>query len=665
MAHPKRTDQQALSHLKQQEALLSLEYEYEKKEYEELCRQVGIPRRIRQGKCRYPLGVGRSFYNALDQMVVEVESVEEAPQATEGDTAPANTVPEHEFEPGRPVSFFHTAQPDEAGGRVPRFLPYTCQVSRVEGNRMQITVPNMQAVEVLRDYANRGMLGVQTAFDATSFRVMREAIHHVAESEDARLSRLRSVLIGTTAPEFRVEQPVRFPWLNESQEAAIQKVLTAREVAIVHGPPGTGKTTTLVEAIGETLRREAQVLVCAQSNAAVDWICEQLLGRGVSVLRVGNPMRVSDALLSATYERRYENHPDYTELWSIRRELRRLYGTSARHLSATERHRRESQINKLRGRATELEIRIDEALFASTRVVACTLIGSASKVLERKHFPTLFIDEAAQAFEAACWAAIQKADRVIFAGDHKQLPPTIKSREAERAGLGRTLMEHVATAKPECVELLTVQYRMHRDIMAFSSQRFYGGRLKAAPEIADRTVLPMEFPLVWVDTAALGFEEEQNDLSQSRLNRAEADLLVQTLCGYVERVGIERLRTERTDFGIISPYKSQVQLLRQKIKSCPALTGLRSQISVNTVDGFQGQERDVIMISMVRGNDEGRIGFLNDLRRMNVAITRARMKLFILGDSITLSHTSFYKQLFEHVQRHGQVVTPHNEEGAL
>jgi superfamily I DNA and/or RNA helicase len=227
----------------------------------------------------------------------------------------------------------------------------------------------------------------------------------------------------------------------------------------------------------------------------------------------------------------------------------------------------------LRGRATELEIRIDETLFASTRVVACTLIGSASKVLERKHFPTLFIDEAAQAFEAACWAAIQKADRVIFAGDHKQLPPTIKSREAERAGLGRTLMEHVATAKPECVELLTVQYRMHRDIMAFSSQRFYGGRLKAAPEIADRTVLPMEFPLVWVDTAALGFEEEQNDLSQSRLNRAEADLLVQTLWGYVERVGIERLRTERTDFGIISPYKSQVQLLRQKNQELPRLDG--------------------------------------------------------------------------------------------
>jgi predicted DNA helicase len=367
-------------------------------------------------------------------------------------------------------------------------------------------------------------------------------------------------------------------------------------------------------------------------------------------------MRVSDALLSATYERRYESHPDYTELWSIRRELRRLYGLG-RHLSATERRNRENQISKLRTRATELEIRIDAALFAGARVVACTLVGSASKVLERKHFSTLFIDEAAQAMEAACWAAILKADRVIFAGDHKQLPPTVKSREAERAGLSRTLMEFVAVRKPSCVQLLTVQYRMHRDIMSFPSQRFYGGRLKAAPEVADRTVLPLEYPLVWIDTTKLGLEEEQNELTQSRLNTTEARLLLQALNDYVAKVGMDRLLAERTDFGIISPYKSQVLLLRRLVRESAELRPLRSAIAVNTVDGFQGQERDVIFISMVRGNDEGRIGFLGDLRRMNVAITRARMKLVILGDSTTLSHTTFYKELFEHVVRHGQVVT--------
>jgi predicted DNA helicase len=367
-------------------------------------------------------------------------------------------------------------------------------------------------------------------------------------------------------------------------------------------------------------------------------------------------MRVSDALLSATYERRYESHPDYTELWGIRRELRRLYGLG-KHLSATERRNRDNQIGKLRNRATELEIRIDASLFAATRVVACTLIGSASKVLERKHFSTLFIDEAAQAFEAACWAAIRKADRVIFAGDHKQLPPTIKSRDAERAGLGRTLMEYVAVHKPTCVELLTVQYRMHRDIMAFPGQRFYGGRLQAAPEVADRTVLPLEYPLVWIDTTKLGLEEEQNNYTQSRLNTAEAQLLLQALNDYVAKVGLDRLLAERIDFGIISPYKSQVQLLRKLVRESAELRPLHAAISVNTVDGFQGQERDVIFISMVRGNDEGRIGFLGDLRRMNVAITRARMKLVILGDSTTLSHTDFYRDLFHHVERHGQVLT--------
>jgi len=642
--------------LKQQEALLSLEYEYEKKEYEELCRQTGIRRRIRQGKCRFPLGVGRSYYNALDQLVVEVV----ATGAAEAETADADLSPvreaEHEFEPGRPVVFFHASSPD-GDADVPRFLPYTCQVSRVDGNRLQITVPGMMAVEVLRDYASRGVLGVQTAFDATSFRVMRDALRRVQETEDRKLVHLRDVLIGREKPAFRAGQPVRFPWLNASQEAAVQKVLAAHEVAVVHGPPGTGKTTTLVEAISETLRREAQVLVCAQSNAAVDWISEQLMARGIPVLRVGNPMRVGDALLSATYERRYEAHPDYAELWSIRKELRLLLGLSRKSLSLSERRSRENRIDKLRTRANELEIRIREELFASTRVVACTLIGTASRVLERRRFPTLFIDEAAQAFEAACWAAVLKADRVIFAGDHKQLPPTIKCREAERAGLGRTLMEKVTDFFPECVQLLTVQYRMHEDIMAFSSRWFYGGSLKAAPDIAHRTVLPLEYPLVWMDTSALGFEEEENLYTRSRLNTAEARLLVHSLCRYVRRVGTDRLLEAHTDFGIISPYKSQVHLLRRLIKASGLLKPLRPFISVDTVDGFQGQERDVIFISMVRGNDEGRIGFLSDLRRMNVAITRARMKLVVFGDANTLSHTEFYRRFIEHVDECGKRVS--------
>lgn len=663
-------------HLAEQERLLSIEYEYEKQEYQQLCQQVGIARRIRQGKCWYPVSISRTFYNALDQFCVELywavakeesKSTANQPDSEESEPTKEKEI-EFEFEPGRPVSFFRIATKGDApqgtlaaaearqNGKT-IFFPYTCQVSRYDGQRLHVTVPNAQAAQVLREYALQGLLGVQLAFDATTYRVMREAIHELQETGDKKLQHLRAVLLGDEQPSFRVEQPVSFPWLNESQQKAVQKVLCAREVAIVHGPPGTGKTTTLVEAIGETLRREAQVMVCAQSNAAVDWIAEQLLARGISVLRVGNPMRVSDNLLAATYERRYEAHPDYTELWGCRKAIREAVSRlSGNRLSGSERGSLQNHLNRLRNRATELEIRINDELFAQSRVIACTLIGTASRVLERQHFPTLFIDEAAQAFEAACWAAIRHADRVIFAGDHKQLPPTIKCREAERAGLSRTLMEFVAQTKPSCVELLTLQYRMHRDIMQFSSEWFYHGRLVAAPECADRTIVPIDPPLIWIDTANLGYEEEQNAISQSRLNTNEGILLVETLKLYVNQLGIDRLLDERVDFGIISPYKSQVQLLRRLVKHDKELRRLLPYITVNTVDGFQGQERDVILISMVRGNDEGRIGFLGDLRRMNVAITRARMKLIILGDTSTLSRTPFYRRLIEHVTQHGRML---------
>lgn len=662
-------------HLAEQERLLTIEYEYEKQEYQQLCQQVGIERRIRQGKCWYPVSIPRTFYNALDQFCVELTCPEQILQREVRNQQTgelANKDIEFEFEPGRPVSFFRVATkgtlspveefPTASAKTI--FFPYTCQVSRFDGQRLQVTLPNAQSAQVLREYAMQGLLGIQLSFDATTYRVMREAIHEWQETADRKMQHLRAVLIGDEQPGFRVEQPISFPWLNQSQQQAVQKVLCAREVAIVHGPPGTGKTTTLVEAIGETLRREAQVLVCAQSNAAVDWISEQLLARGISVLRVGNPMRVSDNLLANTYERRYEAHPDYTELWACRKGIREAINRlSGNRLSGSERGSMQNHLSKLRNRATELEIRINDELFATSRVIACTLIGTASRVLERQHFSTLFIDEAAQAFEGACWAAIRHADRVIFAGDHKQLPPTVKCREAEKAGLSRTLMEVVAQSKPTCVELLTIQYRMHHDIMKFSSDWFYHGRLVAAPECAQRTIVPIDPPLIWIDTANLGYEEEQNPLSQSRLNTNEGILLVETLKLYIAQLGIDRLLEERVDFGIISPYKSQVQLLRRLVRQERDLKPLLPYITINTVDGFQGQERDVILISMVRGNDEGRIGFLGDLRRMNVAITRARMKLIILGDTTTLSHTKFYHKLIDHVTQYGRMlVIPKIEE---
>ncbi|MCR5395577.1 MAG: AAA family ATPase [Bacteroidales bacterium] len=647
----------AFQHLSLQERLLNIEYEAEKHEYEEFSRQIGIHRRIRQGKCWYPVGGGRTFYNALNQLCIEIVNTSADPTLV-GDYSQAQkertlTPSEHEFEPGRPVVFFRT----EGDGDRPLFWSWSCQISRVDGMRMLVSIPGTQTAEILREYARLGQLGVQLSFDATSHRVMCEAIHQVLHTDNARLQHLRNVLLGDEHATFRVEQPLSLPWLNPSQQEAVMHVVCAREVAIVHGPPGTGKTTTLVEAISETLRRETQILVCAQSNAAVDWIAEQLLARGISVLRVGNPMRVSDNLLEATYERRYEAHPDYTELWAIRKaEREAIARLSSKHCSGNERHSVQNMLNKLRSHRTELEIRINDQLFAQSRVIACTLIGTSSRVLERKHFSTLFIDEAAQAFEAACWAAIQKADRVILAGDHHQLPPTIKSIDAERQGLGTTLMEYVAQRRPESVRLLTVQYRMHEQIMQFSSDWFYKGMLQAAPEVAHRTVIELDSPLVWIDTSRLGFEEQTNPLSQSKLNTNEGLLLIRTLRDYVRQLGMQRILDEQVDFGIISPYKSQVQLLRKLVRQSNYLKPLQGRITVHTVDGFQGQERDVILISMVRGNDDGRIGFLNDLRRMNVAITRARMKLIVLGDTTTLSCHPFYHNLIEHFSNHGKMI---------
>ena len=441
-----------------------------------------------------------------------------------------------------------------------------------------------------------------------------------------------------------------------AQEEAVNKVLRAKDVAIVHGPPGTGKTTTLVEAVYETLRRESQVLVCAQSNMAVDWISEKLVDRGINVLRIGNPTRVNDKMLSFTYERRFESHPDYDLLWAIRKAIRQL--------RAQKKHRDDKyhqKLERLRERATELEVRINTQLFSEARVFACTLVGSANRLLERQKFGTVFIDEAAQALEAACWIPIRRASRVILAGDHCQLPPTIKSFDALKAGLGKTLMERIVENKPEVVTLLKMQYRMNEEIMRFSSDWFYGNQVESAPEVKFRSILDLDIPMTWIDTSQFelpedsGFSFKETFVGESfgRINKAEAELTLLVLEQYFEKIGKARILDERLDVGVISPYRAQVQYLRRLVKDKEFFKPYRHLISVNTVDGFQGQERDIILISLVRANDEGQIGFLRDLRRMNVAITRARMKLIILGDASTMTRHPFYKKLYEYIESLG------------
>ena len=618
-------------HLQQQQLLLRMEYEYEKEEFKRQTENMGIARKVKRGLCWYPATPGRSYYNSLNQLVIEITHTE-------------NTDIEHNFEFGRPVCFFRQS----ADGKI-TYMNFTATVSYADETRMVAIMPGAGAVMEVQETDN---LGVQLYFDETSYRTMFEALEDTLRSKGNRLAELRDILLGTSKAGFRELYPVRFPWLNSTQETAVNKVLCARDVAIVHGPPGTGKTTTLVEAIYETLHREPQVLVCAQSNTAVDWISEKLVDRGVNVLRIGNPTRVNDKMLSFTYERRFENHPLYPELWSIRKNLREL-GSRARRGSYDEREGVRSRMSRLRDRATALEIQINAELFDGAHVIASTLVSSNHRLLNGRRFGTLFIDEAAQALEAACWIAIRKADRVVLAGDHCQLPPTIKCYEAARGGLERTLMEKVVSNKPAVVSLLKVQYRMHEEIMKFPSQWFYNGELEAASEVRYRGILDWDTPIHWIDTSEMDFKEEFVGETFGRINKAEADLLLSELKIYINRISGNRILVEKIDFGIISPYKAQVQYLRNKIKADASLKPYRSLFTVNTVDGFQGQERDVIFISLVRANEEGQIGFLNDLRRMNVAITRARMKLVILGEAETLKHHGFYRKLLEFIQNIG------------
>ena len=644
--------------LMQQRTLLQLEYYTEKEAFRKLTEQMGMQRKVKRGDAWYPLRVGKSFYNSLNQRAIEVF------RTSDQDI-------EHNFEFGRPVMFFKVKNEEgrvkNEEGKVKnstlKYFSFTGTVNYVDGDRMVITVPDSAPLLDLQQATEE--IGIQLSFDETSYKLMFEALDRTMKAKNNRLAYLRDLFYShQKAAKFTFE-PMRFPWLNPTQEKAVNEVLWAKDVAIVHGPPGTGKTTTLVEAINETLMRESQVLVCAQSNMAVDWISEKLVDRGVNVLRIGNPTRVNDKMLGFTYERRFEAHPDYPQLWAIRKAIREL--RKNRKKGSESYHQK---LERLKSRATELEIRINSELLGEARVIACTLVGSAHRLLEGMKFGTLFIDEAAQALEAACWIPMRRASRVILAGDHCQLPPTVKSIAALRAGLGKTLMERIAENKPEVVTLLKIQYRMNEEIMRFSSDWFYHGEVESAPQIKYRSILEDDSPITWIDTSNeenqvtiegddvvsgekrddMNFHEQFVGESFGRINKAEADLTLLTLAEYLTQVGKRRVLEESIDVGIISPYRAQVQYLKRLLKKYEFFKPYRRLISVNTVDAFQGQERDVILISLVRSNDEGQIGFLKDLRRMNVAMTRARMKLIILGDKSTMTKHPFYQKLWEYVE---------------
>ena len=622
--------------LRQLLSLQAKEREEDLRQYKLKMMARAISDRVADGMTWYPVVITKNFIGTGEYIHLELER-------TKGKGA------NHMLQSGKSVGLFvNSGQESEAARTITGVVKWT------RNDTMQVALN----VDELPDWFDEGRMGVNLLFDDATYEEMNRAVKEVMTAENTRLSSLREVLLGDAEASFGPEEPFDSPRLNEVQNKAMRKALAAKDLMIVHGPPGTGKTTTLVETIAQVVKREKQVLVCAPSNAAVDLLCQRLDAAGLFVVRFGHPARVNEELSSLTIDSRISDHASYSDLKAVRKkseEFRRMAHKYKRHFGKAEREQRKllfQEAGRLRDEADQLEHYITSDLYEKAQVIACTLIGSAGRMLSGMKFGTVFIDEAAQSLEGACWVPIAKAQRVILAGDHFQLPPTIKSMEAAKAGLEVTLFEK-AIQRNQADVMLEVQYRMNQKIMQFSGNYFYQGKLKAHPSVQDHRLSEDEEPLTFIDTAGCGFDEQQEKESLSTFNKEEAALLMRHLHSFVESRGLERMQEEGTRLAIISPYKAQVQYLNELLAADELLVSLGRQLRVNTIDSFQGQEKDIIYISLVRSNGSAEIGFLRDIRRMNVAITRARKKLVIIGDSATVGSHPFYSAFLDYVQEIG------------
>lgn len=567
----------------------------------------------------------------------------------------------HKFSGGKIASLFSNNNNTESGT-----LNGTIKVLAPNKIRLSLNV------DELPDWCDDGKLGINLLFDETSYKEMDIALEKVINAAHNRLAHLRDVMYKIKVPVFeKTDVSIHITGLNQSQNEAVRKIIAAKDLAIIHGPPGTGKTTTLVQAIRQTLLNEKQVLVCSSSNTAVDLLTEKLHREGISVLRLGNPARISEEVLMNTLDAKVAAHESYKDLKSYRKtaeEYFRMAGKYKRTFGREEREQRQlfyQEARKILKDAKILEDYIISEQFNKAQVIACTPVVSSGRMMRDRQFTTVFIDEAAQALEPMCWIPISRSNRVIFAGDHFQLPPTVKSKKAETEGLKETLFENGMHIENVSV-MLNTQYRMNQHIMNFSNRKFYKGNLIADSSVKE-TVLSFdtnEFllntPLDFIDTAGCGYNEIVNPESLSIANPEEGQLLIKHLKLVLEQhsgaspaLQIAEKSKKRITLGIISPYKEQVQYLTNLLATDEEFEAYRSQIAIKTVDGFQGQERDIIYISMVRSNDQREIGFLNDIRRMNVALTRAKKKLVVIGDSATIGNHPFYKDFLDYAESVG------------
>lgn len=599
--------------------LLQIEKKEDYAQYEQKMLNTDLDERRKKGVTWYPTVLQNQFISTGERFTIEVERTSHLEQ-------------NHSFQVGAVVSVFLGSDPEEKVSGVIGFL---------RKHKMRIVLNGD-----LPNWIREGKLGVNLLFDEGSYREMTKALKQVIGAEKGRLAELRDKFYGLSPIDFNNGHEYASVHLNLVQNRALSQVFNAKDIAIIHGPPGTGKTTTLVHAIKEVVKTERQVLVCAQSNAAVDLIVEKLDSQGVDVLRIGHPARLTPEVIENSLDVKISKHGFFKELKAIRKkeeQYKRMAGQYKRNFGKEERFQREllrKEARMYREDAKRIERQITEDLLDQAQVIACTLVGSTHPLIEGRLFKTVFIDEASQALEPACWIAIQKAYRVIMAGDHQQLPPTVKSIKAGKEGLEFTLFERAMRLKEASV-MLETQYRMHPEIMHFSSERFYNGKLHTAQEVLLRE-RNIDWPhFVFIDTAGCGFEEKVKKQTLSTYNSEEASLLLKYLG---QNLALDQ------DIGIIAPYKAQTEVLNELLKEHQAFDHVRERITINSVDAFQGQERDVICISLTRSNDKGEIGFLKEYRRMNVAMTRAKTRLIIIGDTATLGKDPFYNAVITYAQ---------------
>jgi ATP-dependent RNA/DNA helicase IGHMBP2 len=613
-------------------SLLQLEQDEDLKSYKRLTESSSVAERRSSGLTWYPISIKGSEMSRGDYLTVEIE------RTSHFDTT-------HQLRFGMPAALFSQHHPED---RIEGIINF------ISANRLKITL----RTDELPHWATAGKLGIDLLFDNNSYEEMKKAIT-LASTADVKSESLPLIKVLTEAKKVTsrpaIERTV-YPILNESQQQAIHQILSANELAIVHGPPGTGKTTTLVQAIKALINQDGQqILVVAPSNTAVDLLTEKLADEGLNVLRIGNPARVSDKLMSLTLDSKMADHKGMKEIKALKKQAN-LYKSMAhqykRNFGKAEKEQRKQlfeEAYKILKEVEKTEKYISDQVLGDAQVITATLVSSNHFTVRHLKFHTVVIDEAGQALEPACWIPLIRAQKVVFAGDHCQLPPTIKSAEAAKGGLSTTLFEKCVALHPEAVVLLEEQYRMNEAIMAYPSSVFYKNKLKAHISVARQLLFPNDAPLAFVDTAGCGFDEKIEGTSAT--NPEEAVFLLKHLTQTVSTLQSHYSIVNFPNIAIISPYKQQIQLLKDLLQGNPELLALTSKLTVNTIDSFQGQEREIVYISLTRSNAEGSIGFLADIRRMNVAMTRARKKLVVVGDSATLSRLPFYNDFISYAER--------------